>query len=158
MMDSEFIHREETESTKLTESSVNELTKEILAAAFDVHTCLGPGLLESAYERAMAHELGLRRIDFASQVTIPIQYKGMSLDTPLRLDLIVAREVIVEIKAVANIDDIHRTQLLTYLRMAGLRTGLLINFNVKSLNQGIRRVFNTHKTSFTPLTPFTPGR
>ena len=106
----------------------------------------------------MAHELELREIDFATQVIVPIHYKGRSLDTPLRLDLIVAGQVIVEIKAVSKIDEIHRAQLLTYLRMARLRSGLLINFNVESLRQGIRRVFNTHKTSFTPLTPFTPGK
>ena len=157
-MDSEFDYREGTEETELTKFPSSELTGRILAAAFDVHTLMGPGLLESVYQRAMAHELELREIDFASQVIVPIHYKGRSLDTPLRLDLIVAGQVIVEVKAVSKIDEIHRAQLLTYLRLARLRSGLLINFNVESLRQGIRRVFNTHKTSFTPLTPFTPGR
>ena len=143
-MDSEFIHRRGTE---LTEFAQSELTGNILAAAFDVHTVLGPGLLESAYQRAMVHELGLRGMAFASQVAVPLQYKGESLGTPLRLDLIVEAEVIVEIKSVAAIDDIHLAQLLTYLRLSGPTTGLLINFNVASLKQGIKRVINTPRNS-----------
>ena len=157
-MNAKLIYREGTKATKFEESSFGTLTARILAAAFEVHTVLGPGLLEAAYGRAMACELALRGIGFASQVVVPIRYKGRALDTPLRLDLIVGGEVIVEIKAVSKLDEVHRAQLLTYLRMADLRTGLLINFHVESLRHGIRRVFNSHETSFPSLTPFTPGK
>ena len=141
---SEGIHRRGTEFAELAQS---ELTGTVLGAAFEVHTLLGPGLLESAYQHALAHELQLRGILFESQVAIPLRYKNATLESTLRIDLLVAGEVIVEVKSVAALADIHQAQLLTYLRLTGLRTGLLINFNVVSLKQGIKRVINTQRNS-----------
>ena len=143
-MNANSLHRRGTEDAEVAQS---ELTERILAAAFEVHTHLGAGLLESAYQRALAYELRLRVIEFAEQQAVPLRYKGEPLDAPLRLDLLVEGQVIVEVKAVARLDDIHVAQLLTYLRLTGLKTGLLINFNVPSLRQGIKRVVNTLRTS-----------
>ena len=143
-MEREFIHRR---GTKLTEFAQSELTGRILKAAFEVHTALGPGLLESAYQGAMAHELQLQGLSFASQVGVPLQYKGMNLSSPLRLDLLVEGLVIVEIKSIVTLEDIHHAQLLTYLRLTNLQAGLLLNFNVVSLKLGIKRVINTLRNS-----------
>ena len=143
-MKNEFIHRRGTE---LTEFAQSELTGRILKAAFEVHTVLGPGLLESAYQSAMAHELALQRLSFTSQVSVPLQYKGTNLSSPLRLDLLVEGLVIVEIKSIVTLEDIHHAQLLTYLRLTNLEAGLLVNFNVVSLKLGIKRVINTLRNS-----------
>ena len=140
----EGIHRRGTEFAELARS---EVTGSVLGAAFEVHTLLGPGLLESAYQHALAHELLLRGVRFESQVMIPLRYKNATLESTLRIDLLVAGEVIVEIKSVAALADIHQAQLLTYLRLTGMSTGLLINFNVVSLKQGIKRVINTQRNS-----------
>jgi GxxExxY protein len=115
------------------------VTKEILGAALEVHRTLGPGLLESVYEQALCHELSLRSIPFQHQVELPVHYKGQLLGTTLRMDLVVADAVIVEIKAVEQQLSIHTSQLLTYLRLSGYRVGLLINFNVPLLRNGILR-------------------
>ena len=124
-----------------------EITEQVIAAALEVHSVLGPGLLESVYHHAMARELSLRDLAFESQVAVPIRYKDVLIEPPLRLDLLVAASVIVEIKAVSAIEEIHRAQLLTYLRLSGLQTGLLINFNTPSLRLGIKRVVNSLRTS-----------
>jgi GxxExxY protein len=137
-------HRRVPEDAEFAQS---ELTERILAAAFDVHTHLGPGLLETVYQLALQHELGLRSIPFVAQAAVPVHYKGHALDSTLRLDLLVDDCVVVEVKSVAAIEDVHRAQLLTYLRLARLQTGLLINFNVVSLKRGIRRVANTLRNS-----------
>ncbi|MEO7850994.1 MAG: GxxExxY protein [Rubrivivax sp.] len=139
-----FIHRRGTEDAEFAQS---EVTERVLAAAFEVHTVLGAGLLESIYQRALARELHLRGVRFEQQVAIPLAYKGATLDAPLRLDLLVEGAVIVEIKSVLHLDQIHQAQVLTYLRLADLRVGLLINFNVPSLRQGIKRVINIPRTS-----------
>jgi GxxExxY protein len=144
MSEEKFIHRRGAE---LTEFAQSELSGRILGAAFEVHTQLGPGLLESAFQRALAHELRLQSIPFASQVNVPLHYKGQTLDAPLRLDLLVDGQIVVEVKSVTALEDIHRAQLLTYLRLSGLQAGLLINFNVPSLTLGIKRVINTLRTS-----------
>jgi GxxExxY protein len=144
MIKSEVIHRRGTE---LAEFAQSELTGRILKAAFEVHTVLGPGLLESAYQGAMIHELQLQGLSFASQVSVPLQYKGTVLSSPLRLDLLVESLVIVEIKSILTLEDIHHAQLLTYLRLTNLQAGLLINFNVVSLKLGIKRVINTPRNS-----------
>lgn len=115
------------------------LTKEIIGAAIDVHRTLGPGLLESVYEQALCHELSLRSIPFKQQVELPISYKGAVLGSSLRMDLLVADAVIVEVKAVEQQLPVHASQLLTYLRLSGYRVGLLINFNVTVLRNGILR-------------------
>jgi GxxExxY protein len=118
---------------------VNQLTGAIIGAAIEVHRALGPGLLESAYEECLCKELALRRIPFERQRSLPVQYKGVHLDCGYRLDLLVADTVVVEIKAVENLLPIHEAQLLTYLKLGGWKVGLLINFNVPILKQGVRR-------------------
>ena len=115
------------------------LTGGIIGAAIEVHRELGPGLLESAYEECLAEELTLRRIGFARQVPIPAIYRGRTLDCGYRVDFIVG-PVAVELKAVEHVLPVHRAQLLTYLRLKHLRCGLLLNFNVPALYEGIVRV------------------
>ena len=117
-----------------------DLTYQILGCAYEVHKGLGPGLLESTYRRCMAHELGLRGLPYQAETPVPIQYKGEALDNAYRADLIVDNKVIVELKAMERFMPIHHVQLLTYLRLTGLHVGLLINFNVSSLKNGIKRV------------------
>jgi len=114
-------------------------TSAIIAAAIEVHRQLGPGLLESAYEECLCHELHLRGLAFQRQVDLPVSYKGLHLDCGYKIDLIVEQEVILELKCVEKILPIHEAQLLTYLKLAGKRVGLLINFNVPLLVQGIKR-------------------
>ena len=114
-------------------------TSPIIGAAIEVHRNLGPGLLESAYEECLCHELRLLGIDFKRQVALPLLYKGLKLDCGYKLDLIVREEVILELKAIEKLLPIHEAQLLTYLRLTGKRVGLLINFNVPLLTQGIIR-------------------
>jgi GxxExxY protein len=116
------------------------LTEKIIGAAIEVHRVLGPGLLESAYEECLCHELHLREIAFARQQPLPVVYKGVHLDCGYRLDVVVEGRVVVELKTVDHILPIHEVQLLTYLRLAGIRTGLILNFNVPVLRQGIKRL------------------
>jgi len=118
----------------------NGLTRQILGSAYDVHTALGPGLLESVYRTCMAKELRLRGLECRAEASVPINYKGEALDNGYRADLIVEDRVIVELKAMDKLLPIHHAQLLTYLRLTGLKVGLLINFNVSSLRDGIKRV------------------
>jgi len=117
----------------------NEITEQIIGAAIDVHRALGPGLLESAYEECLCHDLRLRGISFERQRPLPVEYKGIKLECGYRLDLLVEKVVVVEIKAVSAIEPVHEAQLLTYLRIGGWKIGLLINFNVPVLKNGIRR-------------------
>ena len=117
-----------------------ELTGEILAAATEVHRQLGPGLLESAYEECLCHELSLRGLPFRREVPLPVTYKGIKLDCGYRLDLVVAEKVILELKSVEDVSPLHKAQLLTYLRLADKRVGLLLNFNVALLKDGITRL------------------
>ena len=116
-----------------------DLTEQILGAAIEVHKTLGPGLLESAYEECLCHELRERDIAFARQVELPIMYKDVTLCCGYRADLVVADKVLVELKAVETVLPIHQAQLLTYLRLSGKRVGLLLNFNVTVLTKGIVR-------------------
>ncbi len=122
----------------------NELTQQIIGAAIEVHRGMGPGLLESAYEECLCHELTLRGIPFERQVALPVEYKGVKLDCGYRLDLLVANAVVVELKAVERIEAIHEAQLLTYLKLGGWTVGLLINFNVPILKNGIKRIVNNY--------------
>ena len=115
------------------------LTREIIGAAIEVHRFFGPGLLESIYEKALAHELRLRRVPVACQQPVPVRYKGETLDD-FRLDLLVSAEVVVELKVADALLPIHTAQLLTYLKLTGLKRGLLINFKVERLTDGIKRV------------------
>lgn len=118
------------------------LSRQIIGAAIDVHRILGPGLLESAYEACLCQELSLRGIAFESQVPLPIEYKGIQLDCGYRLDILVDKLVIVELKAVEALEPIHEAQVLTYLRLSKLWLGLLINFNVPVLKSGVKRMVN----------------
>jgi len=120
--------------------SSDPVTERIIGAAIDVHKALGPGLLESAYETCLCHELAIRNISFQKQVPIAVVYKDMRLDCGFRADIIVDSSVVVEIKAVERLMGIHDAQLLTYLRLAQISTGLLINFNTSLLKDGIRRL------------------
>src|SRR5271165_7455433 len=115
------------------------LTREIISAAISVHRALGPGLLESAYQACLCRELELRNLRFRQQVELLVIYKDVKLDCGYRIDLIVEEKVVVELKAVEAILPVHQAQILTYLRLSGLRVGLLINFNVPVLKDGIRR-------------------
>jgi len=114
-------------------------TERVIRCAIEVHRALGPGLLESAYEQCMAHELKLQDVDFRLQVPTPVEYKGLRLDCAFKADVVVQDSVIVELKSVEALTALHEAQLLTYMRMARARTGLLINFNVRRLVDGIRR-------------------
>ncbi|MGH9642769.1 MAG: GxxExxY protein [Terriglobales bacterium] len=114
-------------------------TAPIIGAAIEVHRYLGPGLLESAYEGCLCHELHLLGLEFERQVPLPVSYKGLALDCGYKIDLIVAHEVILELKSIEKILPVHEAQLLTYLKLSRKRVGLLINFNVPLLTQGIVR-------------------
>ena len=120
-------------------TAVNQVTGAIIGAAIEVHRALGPGLLESAYEACLAHELGVRGLTVERQKPLPLLYKGLALDCGYRLDLLVAQKVIVEIKAVERLLPIHEAQVLSYLKLAHCPVGLLINFNCRLLRDGIRR-------------------
>lgn len=122
--------------------SGNELTEQIIGAAIEVHRCLGPGLLESAYEECLCHELHLRGIRFERQHPLPIRYKGLLLDCGYRVDLLVESLVVVELKVVEALAPIHDAQLLTYLKLTECSIGLLMNFHVSLLRHGIRRLVN----------------
>ncbi len=118
----------------------NVLTENIIGGAIEVHQALGPGLLESAYEQCLCHELSLRGIPFRRQVELPVQYKGIKLDCGYRIDVLVEDLVIVELKAVEQLLPIHEAQLLTYLKLRACAVGLLINFNVPLLKDGLKRL------------------
>ncbi len=122
------------------EPQEDPLTGQVIGCAIEVHRALGPGLLEAAYEQCLAHELALRSIPFRLQWPLPVAYKGVKLDCGFRVDLFIADKLIVELKSVESIHPVHQAQLLTYLRLANCRTGLLINFNVSRLTQGIKRM------------------
>ena len=116
------------------------LSNKILGCALEVHRTLGPGLLESVYEHALAYELANAGVAVQTQVAMPVAYKAVQLDCGFRLDLLVENSVIVELKAVDSLEPIHDAQLLTYLKLSGLKIGLLLNFNVPLLKQGIKRL------------------
>jgi len=120
----------------------DEISNAIIGAAIEVHRVLGPGLLESIYQRCLARELGLQGFSCQEEVSLPVSYKDMRFEAAFRLDMLVADKVIVELKAVENILPVHEAQLLSYLRLTGLKLGLLINFNVPALKSGVRRVVN----------------
>ncbi len=120
----------------------DRLSNQVIGAAMDVHRILGPGLLESAYEECLCRELQLRGIPFKRQVALPLEYKGIRVDCAYRIDVLVDDCLILEIKATTRIEPVHEAQLLTYLRLKGLWLGLLINFNVPVLRDGLRRLVN----------------
>ncbi len=116
------------------------VTEQIIGAAIEVHKHWGPGLYEEIYERSMSHEMRLRNMAFDTQVKLPLLYKGERVGDDLRLDLIVQKKVVVELKAIKHLEPIHEAQLLTYMKLTACRVGLLINFNVPVIKQGIRRM------------------
>lgn len=117
-----------------------DYSEEIIGAAIEVHRNLGPGLLESAYEQCLARELALRDISFRTQVPVPVPYKGVMLDCAYRLDFLVGNATIVEVKAVDKLVPLHEAQLITYLKLSKLSVGLLLNFNVPFMKEGIKRM------------------
>ena len=118
---------------------INAITEAVIGAAIEVHKHIGPGLLESCYETCLCHELDLRGIAYERQVALPVAYKGAKLDCGYRMDLLVAGSVVIELKAIDQLLPIHEAQLLTYLRLSTHKVGLLINFNVCVLKDGIVR-------------------
>ncbi len=128
------------QETDIQRVKLNELSYRIIGLCLEVHRELGPGLLESAYEEALAHELTLAGLAFERQRDMPLLYKGVSLNCGYRIDFIVERELIVELKAVNELLPVHHAQLLTYLKLGRRSLGLLINFNVPMIKDGIRRV------------------
>jgi GxxExxY protein len=119
---------------------INELAREVIGAGIEVHRALGPGLLESAYEECLCHELKRRKVPLERQKPLPVIFKGVNLDCGYSLDLLISNSVVVEIKSVERLLPIHDAQILTYLKLGGWNLGLLINFNVPILKQGIKRI------------------
>ncbi|MCE7056326.1 GxxExxY protein [Algoriphagus sp. AGSA1] len=120
----------------------NEISSKIIGAAIEVHKQLGPGLLESSYEKCLAFELSQIGLTIQTQVPVPVLYKGIKLDVCYRLDILVEEKVIIEVKTVSEMAAIHKAQLLTYLKLMGIKLGLLINFNSIKLIDGVKRVAN----------------
>ena len=130
---------------------LNKVAEKIIGVAMDVHRALGPGLLESAYEACMAFDLSQKGLMVEQQKPIPIMYRDVKLECGYRLDLVIEKSVIVELKAVEKIMPIHKAQLLSYLKLSGCKIGLLINFNTEILKDGIKRVVNKFPDSQRPL-------
>ncbi len=122
--------------------SLNELSYLVIRCALKVHTELGPGLLESAYEACLAHELRKNRLKVETQVALPVIYDGIKIDLGYRLDLVVEDQLVIELKAIENVLPVHKAQLLSYLRLSKRKLGLLIDFHVTHLREGISRVVN----------------
>jgi GxxExxY protein len=119
---------------------INKLTEMVIGAAIEVHRDLGPGLLESAYQRALEHELTLRKVRFEAQKVCPVTYKGLVLEDAYRLDLLVEDKLVIELKTIDTFADVHEAQVLTYLKFSGCHVGLLINFRTRLLKDGVRRL------------------
>lgn len=117
-----------------------ELSNRIISAALEVHTVLGPGLLEHVYEECLCWKLKKKGISFERQIPVPICFEGLSLPGAFRLDIVVEKRIVIEVKSIDKLGGIHKAQLLTYLKMTGLRSGLIINFNSSRLKDGIKRV------------------
>ena len=129
------------------ERRLDEITGAVVDAAMKIHTALGPGLLESVYEKCLKYELSKRGLRVESQVWLPVTYDGMLIEGGYKIDLLVEGQVVVELKVTEGLLDIHRAQLLSYLKLSGNRVGLLINFNVLHLKDGIRRLVNSRRRS-----------
>jgi GxxExxY protein len=114
------------------------LSQQVIGCAIEVHRVLGPGLLESTYEHCLARELSLNNIEFITQHPLPVEYKGVRRDCGYRVDVLIANEIILELKTVQELMPIHEAQLLTYMRLAGMKQGFLINFNVRRLKDGLK--------------------
>ena len=123
----------------------NEVGELVLGYALKVHKALGPGLLESAYETCLAHEIGKAGLEYERQLALPVVYDGQRIDPGYRIDLLVANRVVIEVKSVDKIVDVHRAQLLSYLKLGGFRVGYLLNFNVALMKSGIVRLVNGYE-------------
>ncbi len=133
-------HRDHREAQRAQRGMERDpLSAKVIGCAIEVHRALGPGLLESTYAQCLARELDLQGLTFQLQVPVPVEYKEVRLECGYRLDVLVEGQLIVELKAVEEIKNLHKAQLLTYMKLAGVRTGLLINFNVQVLKDGITR-------------------
>jgi GxxExxY protein len=137
--------RESSFTTRSEMLDINKTTESVIGAAIEVHRHLGPGLLESAYEECLCEEFLLRKIPFKRQVSLPVMYKNKKLDIGYRIDLLVNDEVVVELKTVESILPIHEAQTLTYMRLGGWQVGLILNFNVTVLKNGIKRLVHKLK-------------
>ena len=138
-----YFTAESTETAKMTEKEkLNQITEAVIGAAVDIHRTLGPGLLESAYEACLAFELAEHGLKIEQQKPLPVVYRGVKLDCGYRLDILVEEAVIVEVKSIDRLAPIHKAQLLSYLKLSGCKVGLLINFNVKVLKDGVVRMVN----------------
>jgi GxxExxY protein len=124
----------------LIEHPTNAISEKVIGAAIEVHRHLGPGLLESSYQACLCHELGLREIAYHSQVILPLEYKGIQIEKGYVIDLLIEKSLIVEIKSVDKLLPIHSAQIMTYMRLQRVSSGLLMNFNVGALPDGIRRI------------------
>ena len=124
--------------------TLDELSYKVIGCAIEVHRTLGPGLLESAYEKALMHELKLNNIPVKSQVEVSMNYKGVDIGEGLRIDLLIDNQLIVELKSVEEFKPVHYKQLLTYLKLMDKQVGLLINFNVSNLTDGVKRIVNDY--------------
>jgi len=116
-----------------------EISHRVIGCAIEVHRVLGPGLLESSYQRCLSRELELNGIEHVCEAPLPIEYRGISLECGYRVDLLIGRELILELKSVKKIDPIHEAQILTYMKLSGIRTGLIFNFNVSRVKDGMKR-------------------
>ena len=125
---------------KTISDELNELSRQVVDAVFQVHKALGPGLLESVYEACLCHELNKRGINFQRQVVLPVVYDGVEIEAGLRLDLWIENKLIVELKAVEGLHEVHQSQLMTYMKLTDTRLGLLVNFNTPVIKQGIKRI------------------
>ncbi len=126
----------------MNEEEINNITYEIIGCAYKIHSELGPGLLESTYEACLAYDLESKGYKVERQKALPVVYKGIKLEVGYRIDLMIENSVIVELKSVETINDVHIAQILTYMKLSNTKIGLLINFNVKDLKQGIKRFIN----------------
>ena len=124
----------------MTDAELNELSRNLIGACIEVHKYLGPGLMESAYQECLCHELSLREISYVKEYDISIEYKGVTIPTKLRADMLIEGSVIMELKSVSELLPVHEAQLLTYLKLTGCQLGLLINFNVPLLKDGLKKV------------------
>jgi GxxExxY protein len=130
----------------------------VIGACIEVHRHLGPGLLESAYEQCLGYELDLRGFEVQRQLQIPVHYKGLDLDCGYRIDLLVNRQLLIEVKAVERLLPVHEAQMITYLKLMGLPLGLLVNFHVPALRHGLRRLVNSSSVpSAPPRLPVNPS-
>jgi GxxExxY protein len=121
------------------EKAFEELSHQVIGCAIEVHRALGPGLLESTYQRCLSRELELNQIEHICEAPLKVEYKGIRLDCGYRVDIQIGNELILELKSVQKIDPIHEAQILTYLKLSGIKTGLILNFNVTKLKEGMKR-------------------